>query len=216
MVVGLGTGSTACFAIRKLGERVARGLSIRGVPTSRQSAELAETAGIPLTDLSAVDRIDLTIDGADEVDPAFCLIKGGGGALLREKIVASASQTEIVVVDASKVKDCLGSFPLPVEVTPFGWPSVSRRLAALGCVPVLRGAGGEPFVTDNGNYILDCPFGRIDAPGDLENRILHIPGVVECGLFVGLVHRVLIGRDDGTCQEWTEPRAKRNARPEDR
>ena len=205
MVVGLGTGSTAYFAIRKLGKRIEDGLQIAGVPTSKQSHDLAEEFGIPLTDFNAVDRIDLTIDGADEVDPAFNLTKGGGGALLREKIVASASTREIIVADESKMCDALGAFPLPVEVTPFGWQVTRLHLAKLGCEPVLRRIEGEAFVTDNGNYIVDCPFERIDAPLALESRINAISGVLDCGLFCGLAHHVIVGKADGTCEELTGP-----------
>ena len=206
MVVGLGTGSTAYFAIQRIGKRVKQGLCIRGVSTSEQSHELALKLGIPLTDLSEVDRIDLTIDGADEVDPAFNLIKGGGGALFREKIIASLSRTEIVVIDETKARDRLGAFPLPVEVVPFGWQVTRKRLEGLGCRTDLRLRDGGPFVTDNGNYIVDCAFGRIDDPPALEARIIPICGVVECGLFIGLAHRIVIGRTDGTVEERTEAR----------
>jgi ribose 5-phosphate isomerase A len=205
MVVGLGTGSTATFAIRKLGERVRQGLNIRGIPTSEQSHAQARDEGIPLIDFSEITRIDLTIDGADEVDPAFNLTKGGGGALLREKIVASASQTEIIVVDETKLKDRLGAFPLPVEVTPFGWQIARGHLEDLGCRALLRMQEDAPFLTDNGNHILDCAFGRIDDPPALEAQITAICGVVECGLFTGLAHRIIIGKADGTCEERTEP-----------
>ena len=153
--VGLGTGSTAYYALKKLGERVAEGLSIRGVPTSQQSHDLAIEFGIPLTDFSAIEHIDLTIDGADEIDRDFNLTKGGGGALLREKIVAAATVREIIVGDESKMCQSLGAFPLPVEVTPFGWQATLGHLAALGCDPVLRKSDSKPFVTDNGNYIID-------------------------------------------------------------
>ncbi len=204
-VVGLGTGSTAYFAIRRLGERVTEGLSIRGVPTSRQSHDLAREFGIPLTDLGEVERIDLTIDGADEVDSDFNLTKGGGGALLREKIVAAASVREIIVADETKMCRSLGAFPLPVEVTPFGWQATQRSLADLGCVPARRKGNGATFETDNGNYIIDCPFGSIDDPKRLEGQINRIPGVVDCGLFCGLAHHIIIGKSDGTCEELTGP-----------
>lgn len=205
MVVGLGTGSTAYFAIRKLGERVRGGLRVRGVPTSEQSRDQALEEGIPLVSLDDVDRVDLTIDGADEVDPAFNLTKGGGGALLREKIVASATVQEIIVVDESKLRPRLGDFPLPVEVVPFAAAHVSRRLEALGCTASLRQADGRAFVTDNGNHICDCRFGRIDDPADLEARVESVCGVVTCGLFVGLAHRIVIGRSDGTVEEREQP-----------
>jgi ribose 5-phosphate isomerase A len=206
MVVGLGTGSTAYFAIERLGERVKEGLRVRGIATSEQSLSLAVQFGVPLVDFADVARIDLTIDGADEVDPAFNLTKGGGGALLREKIVASASELEVIVVDETKLVDRLGAFPLPVEVVPFGWRLTQKHLAALGCEAVLRRVQENPYVTDNGNYILDASFGRIGDPPDLERRIRGICGVVECGLFIGLAHRIVIGREDGSVEERTEPR----------
>ena len=151
--------------------------------------------------------IDLTIDGADEVDPDLNLTKGGGGALVREKIVASASAVEIIVVDETKLRDRLGAFPLPVEVAPFGWQVTQSRLETLGCSAVLRLQDTVPFRTDNGNYILDCAFGRIEDPPALEARIVVLCGVAECGLFIGLTHRVLIGKFDGTVEERTEARS---------
>jgi ribose 5-phosphate isomerase A len=206
-VVGLGTGSTAYFAIVRIGERVKEGMEVTGIPTSEASAQLARESGIPLTDFSTVDRIDVTIDGADEVDHAFNLIKGGGGALLREKIVANATQTQIIVADDSKLKKCLGAFALPVEVTPFGWQASLARIRDLGCTARLRTtASGDPFVTDNANHILDCPFETIADPADLESALRAIPGVVECGLFVGLTDRVIIGNSDGTISELSEPK----------
>ncbi len=205
MIVGLGTGSTAFYAIRKLGERVREGLRIRGIPTSEQSRNQAESEGIPLIDFSDATRIDLTIDGADEIDPAFNLIKGGGGALFREKLVAAASLREIIVADETKLKDRLGESPLPVEVVPFGWQYVQLKLEALGCRASLRIRENRTFVTDNGNHILDCAFGGIEEPGDLERRIGGICGVVESGLFVGLAHQIVIGKADGTIEERCRP-----------
>ncbi len=205
MVLGLGTGSTAFFAIRKLGQRVRDGLSISGVPTSEQSRAQAEEEGIPLVGLEAVTGVDVTIDGADEIDPAFNLTKGGGGALLREKIVAAASNTEIIVADESKLKDRLGAFPLPVEIVRFAHGYTARRLEGLGCRATLRSDGQDTFVTDNGNYILDCDFGRIDDPPHLESEMASICGVVACGLFVGLADRIVIGCKDGTVRELSEP-----------
>ena len=205
MVVGLGTGSTAYFAIRRLGERVRDGLRIHGIPTSEQSRIQAEREGIPLMDFAETTGIDLTIDGADEIDPAFNLIKGGGGALLREKLVATASRREIIVADESKLKNRLGGFPLPVEVTPFGWQYVRMQVEALGCRASLRVQDNRTFVTDNGNHILDCAFGVINDPADLERRIAAICGVVESGLFVGLAHHVVIGKADGTFEERINP-----------
>lgn len=205
MVVGLGTGSTALFAIRRLGRRLREGLRIQGVPTSEQSRHLAEAEGIPLADFAGLSQVDVTIDGADEVDPAFNLTKGGGGALLREKIVASISRKEIIVVDQGKLKAKLGDFPLPVEVVPFSWQLMQRQLEGLGCEARLRVSGQAPFITDNGNLILDCSFGTIEDPAALEQQINAICGVVECGLFVGLAHRIVVGRPDGTCMELDEP-----------
>lgn len=208
MVVGLGTGSTAYFAIRKLGERLRQGLRFRGLPTSERSRALAVEEGIPLLGFSEISQVDLTIDGADEVDPAFNLIKGGGGALLREKIVASITGTEIIVVDEAKPVDHLGTFPLPVEIVPFGWQATQRRLKDLDCRPRIRQQGDVPFETDNGNWILDCGFGRIEDPPDLEARIVAICGVVECGLFTGLVHRLIIGKADGSLEDLAQPRPR--------
>ena len=208
MTVGLGTGSTAFYAIQKLGERVREGLLIRGVPTSEQSRIQAESEGIPLIDFAETTRIDLTIDGADEIDPAFNLIKGGGGALFREKLVATASLREIIVADESKLKDRLGGFPLPVEVVPFGWQYVRLKLEALGWRARLRRRENRPFGADNGNHILDCAFGVIEDPAELERRIAAICGVVESGLFIGLAHRIVIGKADGTLEERVNPRLR--------
>lgn len=203
MVVGLGTGSTAEFAISAIGARVRDGLAITAIPTSLASDKQARAEGIPVIDFSESQTIDLTIDGADEVDPGFCLIKGGGGALLREKIVASVTRHQVIVVDESKWKDPLGQFPLPVEVVPFGHDVIRSRVEPLGCRVALRQADGSPFVTDNGNYILDCSFERIPNPGVLEEQILRMPGVVECGLFVNLTNRVITGKADGSVGERT-------------
>lgn len=204
MVVGLGTGTTAYFAIKKLGQHVAQGLRIQGIPTSIQSQRLAEEENIPLIDFEGIDHIDITIDGADEIDPAFNLTKGGGGALLREKIVASLSHVEIIVADDSKLVSHLGAFPLPVEVVPFGWQATLKILASLGSTPKQRLNNGTPFVTDNGNYIIDCRFGPILSPPDLEKQINAICGVVECGLFTGLTHRIIIGQPNGNIIERTQ------------
>ena len=190
MVVGLGTGSTARYAVGKLGEMVKEGLDIVGIPTSLETEQLARKAGIPLSTIDEHD-IDLTIDGADQVDGDLNLIKGGGGALLREKMVASCSREEIIVVDESKITDRF-SFPLPVEVVKFGWKSVARKLESMGLEPARR-----EFVTDNGNYILDCGYGSIDDPEEMERMLNGIPGVVENGLFVGLATMVIAGTAGG-------------------
>ena len=201
MTVGLGTGSTAYWAIRKIGERVKEGLTIKAAATSVSSEKLARELGIPLIPFAEIEAIDLTIDGADEVDGDWNLIKGGGGALLREKIVAAASKTFIVVVDESKPVSRLGAFPLPVELVPFGHEMTLRKLRALGCEPAIRTVDGKRFVTDNGNYIADCRFGRIDRPDALHIAINMIPGVVDNGLFVRMATRVIVGYRDGTVKE---------------
>jgi ribose 5-phosphate isomerase A len=198
MVIGIGTGSTVYWTIQKLAELVQKGMRIRGVPTSKQTEMLALQLGIPLIPIAEVDQLDLTIDGADEVNPRLDLIKGGGGALLREKMVASISKRLIVVVDESKIVPTLGRFPLPVEVVPFGWQVSSRQISKLRGVPRLRSANdSNPFVTDNGNYLLDCDFTTIETPIDLSIAINKIPGVVENGLFTKMCDTVIIGCKDG-------------------
>jgi ribose 5-phosphate isomerase A len=194
-VVGLGSGSTATHFIKLLGEEVRKGLRIRGIPTSVHSRELAQSLGIPLTTLDECQEIAVTVDGADEVDPQLRLIKGGGGALLREKIVASATRQEIIVVDASKQVAKLGKFPLPVEVIRFAQALVAKRITALGARVELRTLpNGEPFVTDENNHILDCHFGEIDDPDRLARQLSDMPGVVEHGLFIGMASIVLVAR----------------------
>ena len=197
-VVGLGTGSTAAYFIRLLAEEIRKGLRIRGIPTSDRSQELALSLGIPLTTLEECQDIDVTVDGADEVDPQLRLIKGGGGALLREKIVASASRRVIIVADASKRVAVLGRFPLPVEVIKFAQPLITKRIAALGADVRLRsGADGSPFLTDENNHILDCTFGQIMDPDGLGRRLSDMPGVVEHGLFLGMASTAIFatGKD---------------------
>jgi len=192
-VVGLGTGSTAAYAVRFLAERVRSGLKIRGIPTSSATRELAASLGIPLITFDDVQQIDVTIDGADEFDPQLQLIKGGGGALLREKIVASASRQLVIVADASKQVKVLGKFPLPVEVVPFAQALVAKRIAALRAKPKLRqDASGNPFVTDEGHHILDCSFGAIPDPRGLARTLDAMPGVVDHGLFINLASVVLV------------------------
>jgi ribose 5-phosphate isomerase A len=194
-VVGLGTGSTAYFAIVALGERVKAGLKIIGIPTSEQTAGVARSAGIRLTTLDEHPEIDITIDGADEVDPALNLIKGGGGALLREKVVASASKKMVVVADSGKMVPVLGKFPLPVEIIAFARTVIERKIASLGATPKLRTRGdGSPYLTDNGNQILDCSFGRITDPAELALILSNTPGILEHGLFIRLAKLALIGR----------------------
>ncbi len=196
-VVGLGTGSTAYFAVIALGERVKAGMKIIGIPTSSQTADLARTAGIPLTTFDEHPEIDITIDGADEIDPQLRLIKGGGGALLREKVVASASKKMVVVADSGKLVPVLGKFPLPIEIISFARAVVEKRIAALGATPKLRTKpDGSPYLTDNGNQILDCAFGKITDPPALAQALSNIAGIVEHGLFIGLASMALVGRGD--------------------
>ncbi|MCL4153804.1 UNVERIFIED_CONTAM: hypothetical protein GTU68_053247 [Idotea baltica] len=203
MTVGLGTGSTVFFALQRLAERVRdEALEIRGVPTSVDTEQKATEMGIPLITLDEATSLDLTIDGADEIDPAFQMIKGGGGALLREKVVASITYKQVIIVGRDKVVDRLGlGFLLPVEFVPFAASTVRRALQALGCEPVLRKQDDEVFVTDNHNQIFDCRFpeGIADAP-ELERAIGAIPGVVESGLFINLAHILVIGEEDGTVE----------------
>ena len=197
-VVGLGTGSTAAYAIRAIGEAVDAGLDVRGVPTSFDARRLARDAGIPLRSLDEVDGIDLAVDGADRIDRDRTAIKGGGAAHAREKVVDAAADRFVVVADPSKVVDTL-SHPVPVEVLPDAYAAVEREVAALGGEPTLRRAEAKdgPVVTDNGNLVLDCAFGRIDDPAGLAPRLSSVPGVVEHGLFVDLVDTVYVGTDDG-------------------
>ena len=192
MIVGLGSGSTAELAVNKIGELVRNGLSIRGIPTSDATKILAESEGIPLIDFSETMFIDLTIDGADEIDANLNMIKGGGAALLREKIVASASREGIIIVSGSKLVQKLGAFPLPVEVIPFGWQVVFNQLESLQGNPELRLKQGQPSVTDQGNFIVDCHFRNIENPEQLEQHLNMIPGVVENGLFINLCTRMIM------------------------
>ena len=198
-VVGLGTGSTASYVVLALGERVKAGLTIKGVPTSRETAELARQHGIPLIDQDNAWVIDVAIDGADQVDPAFNLIKGGGGALLKEKIVVASAQLFIVVVDHTKQVPVLGgSFPLPIELVPFGWGSTARAIEALTKSLVrLRKRNGAPFKTEAGNLIVDVHLAGIDNPQDLETALNQIPGVVETGLFVDRTDVLIVGTPRG-------------------
>ena len=199
MVVGLGSGSTTAFAVEALAGRIAKGLRIVGIPTSERTAALARRLGVPLTSFAEHRRIDVTIDGADQVARGTLdLVKGLGGALLREKIVASASERMIVVVDETKLVDRLGGrTPLPVEIVAFGWQTVLDRLAAIGCAPRLRLAADKPFTTDGGNYIADCAIAEISDAAALEARLSAVVGVVESGLFVGLASKAVVGRPGG-------------------
>lgn len=192
--LGLGTGRAATAFVRALGARVADGLRVRAVPTSVATAELARELAIPLVTLAEAERLDVAFDGADEVDPRLDVIKGYGGALVREKIVAASSDRLVILVGAEKLVPKLGTRGrLPVEVIPFGDSLARRRLRELGCEPVLReGAGGQPYVSDNGNLILDCRIDLLDHPAELDERILAIPGVLGTGLFVDMAEAVIV------------------------
>ena len=194
-VVGLGTGTTASHFVQLLGEQVKQGLRIRGIPTSVRAAEQATSLGIPLTNFDECQQIDVTVDGADEVDPQLRLIKGGGGALLREKIVASATKQYVIVVDGSKQVATLGKFPLPVEVIKFAQALIAKKITELGAeVALRRTADGKPYLTDENNYILDCHFAKIREADGLANKLSDMPGVVEHGLFINMANVVLVAR----------------------
>jgi ribose 5-phosphate isomerase A len=203
MRLGLGTGSTAAHFVTLLGRRVAEGLRIVGVPTSAATARLARDVGVPLTALDDTPELDLAVDGADEIGPGLALIKGAGGALLREKIVAAASKRMIVIADATKHVPMLGAFPLPIEVVDFGVAAtklaIERSAAGLGLAGAieLRRNENGPVATENGNRILDASFGRIPDPEALADKLARIPGVVEHGLFLGLAHLALVASPDG-------------------
>ena len=198
MILGLGTGSTVEYTLRKLGELVKDGLKIKGIPTSMHTRKIAKECNIPLTTLEENPEIDLTIDGADEVDSELNLIKGGGGALTREKIIAYHSKKEIIVVDETKIVKALGTdVPLPVEVVKYGWTSTKKTLEEFGCTAELRKIINDPYLTDNSNYILDCDFEKIEEPEQIEKDINNIPGVVENGLFIGLVDEIIVGSKQG-------------------
>ncbi len=199
MVLGLGSGSTVAFFLAALAERVAAGLSVVGIPSSRSTAAAARRRGIPLSDFTAHPRIDLTVDGADQIERGTLnLIKGLGGALLREKLVASASARMLVIADESKVVAQLDArTPLPVEIVRFGWPVTLARLAALGAAPTLRRRDERPVITDNDNYLADCRFDAILNPAALDEGIRALVGVVETGLFLGLASQAIIASRDG-------------------
>lgn len=196
MVLGLGTGSTVEHFLAALGEKVKTGMRVRGVPTSERTAKVCHGLGIEVLDFASVDALDLAIDGADEIDGHFQMIKGGGGALLREKIVAAAAREVAIIVDASKVVPMLGAFPLPVEIVRFGYQTVERKIRDRGIDFTLRHAGDNPFVTDNGNFILDLKMGpTIADPAKLHAELDAIPGVVDTGLFIDLCHVLLVGQN---------------------
>jgi len=204
MALGLGSGSTAEWFVRLLGERMrGEALDIACAATSRRTESLAREQGIPLRPLDDFARLDLTVDGADEIDPALDLIKGGGACHLIEKIVATASDRLVIIADESKLVPTLGAFPLPVEIATLGWGTTMRRLgeALSDGVPLARRGGDDPVLTDEGNYIVDCRMGRIEDAATLAATLNAIPGVVEHGLFLGMASRALIGAADGTARE---------------
>ena len=209
MTLGLGTGSTSVHFITGLGEMVrAKGWTIRGVATSAQSEQLARQLGITIVDLVEAGELDIAIDGADEADRSLNLIKGGGGALLREKLVARAAREFIVIADASKLKAALGAFPLPVAIVPFGWTGTASRLSRYGVETRLRQSSSEsqkPYITDDGLYIIDMDFGKLADPAALEQEIKQITGVVDVGLFVGMTSRLILGYQDGHTEEIEAP-----------
>ena len=197
-LVGLGTGSTVKYFLLALGEKVKSGFRVQGIPSSLETARIAHGLHIPLLPYEGEWELDVAIDGADQVDPQFQLIKGGGGALLREKIVASAARQFIVIIDETKCVPVLGeTMPVPVEVIPFGWPNAQRQIRALGWSSRLRQKNNHVFKTDEGNFILDVEVGRIENPATLENRLNSIPGVAENGLFVDRTSLVIIGGTEG-------------------
>src|SRR5271169_4305000 len=211
MVLGLGTGSTAAFVVEGLAARVKAGLRIVGIPSSERTAAQARRLGISIATFAEYQKLDMTIDGADEVElGTLDLIKGLGGALLREKIVAAASRRLVIVVDQEKLVERLGEHtPVPIEVTQFGWQTTAAALSALGCIPERRYTSGEqPYVTDSGNYILDCRFGPLTDPGEVERNIAMTIGTVESGLFVGRSSMVVVASTTGV-EVLTPPTAKR-------
>lgn len=196
LVIGLGTGSTAEYAIREISEMVKQGLQVRAIPTSNKTQALAESLHIPLIDINTIDSIDITIDGADEFTDDLLLIKGGGGALLKEKIVASLTREEIIIVDSSKKVKLLGKFKVPLEVIPFAANYVYNQLQLLNGRGSIRSVAGKPFVSDQGNYIMDADFGLIEDPVFLSGQLNNIEGVVGHGLFIQLTSRVIMGNKD--------------------
>jgi ribose 5-phosphate isomerase A len=196
MTLGLGSGSTVYWLLKELGELVAKGLDIKGIPSSKRTEGWAKEFKIPLTDFSQVQTLDLAIDGADEIDPDFHLTKGGGGSLLREKLVNVAAKHLIIIADESKMVTQLGKFPLPVEVVPFGWEVTAQRIAALGAQPQIRKSEDALFVTNNGNYILDCAFESIKNPEKLHQQLKLLLGVVETGLFINMTDTIIIAGEN--------------------
>lgn len=197
MTIGLGTGSTAAYAVRELGAAVKNGLKIRAVPTSAATAKLAASLGIPLVDINSIDSMDVTVDGADEFDSDLVLIKGGGGALLREKIVASMTKEEIIIADSTKKVRVLGKFKLPIEVIPFASNYVLRQIETAGGSGKIRRSKNRLFITDEGNFIIDADFGEITDPTNLSNKLNSIAGVAAHGLFINLASKIIMGTGSG-------------------
>lgn len=203
MTIGIGSGSTAYWLIAALGERIKEGLECRAVPTSTTTRALAIEHHIPVIELGEVEHVDLAIDGADEIDPQLQLIKGGGGSLLQEKMVADVAQQFIIIADETKMVTRLGKFPLPVEVVAYGWEQTKQKIERLGCKHLsLRMQNGKPLITDHGHYTLDCQFDEILYPATLHSRLNNLPGVVENGLFLNMADTALIGYRDGSMKEF--------------
>jgi ribose 5-phosphate isomerase A len=199
MIIGIGSGSTVFYFIEALAQKVREGFNCRAVPTSSQTLSLSEKQGISMLELNEADHIDITIDGADEMDEQLQLIKGGGAALLQEKMVASASEQLVIIADNGKLKKQLGSFPLPVEVITYGWKNVQQQIQhAYKIDTALRMKEGKPLLTDHGHYILDCKFQTIQDPAALNTSLHLIPGVVETGLFINMCDMAIIGNEDGS------------------
>lgn len=192
MIIGLGSGSTVYWMLKRLGEMVEQGMNVKGISSSIRTEGWSREFGIPQTDFSEVQLLDLAIDGANEIDPQFNLLKGGGGSLVREKIVNANSAKLIIIADESKLVSQLGKAPLPVEILQFGWEVTAKKIARLGCTPVLRSREGVRFISDNGNYIVDCEFERISNPEKLHHELKQIIGVVETGLFIGMTDIVIL------------------------
>lgn len=198
MILGLGTGSTAYYMIKKVGELVQNGMNLKAVATSKSTENLAKELHIPLVQIDEVDRIDLCIDGVDEIDKHFNAIKGGGGALFREKFVANLADEVIWIMDDSKLVDSIGAFPLPIEVLPYGYTQVIRKLKEYSFNPIIRIKDGNVFITDNGNYIVDLHIGNPMDINDVYNKVNGITGILEIGLFINMCNRIIVGTDSGT------------------
>ena len=197
MVIGLGTGSTAFYLIKKVGELVSQGMNIKAVATSKSTEKLVKEFNIPIAEIDGIDVIDMTIDGVDEIDPDFNAIKGGGGALFREKVVAKLAREVIWIMDESKIVDAIGNFPLPVEILPFGHTHLLQQLDEYSFSPVLRKKDDKIFVTDNGNYIVDLHLGKPMNINDVTKKLYSLTGVLEVGLFLNICTRIIVGTDDG-------------------